>query len=105
MVGMNFFSASLAVALSRSFEAVKYLSASENDAISPNGQQRVLCTTRHAAYDAKTRAGLPAEINMGDSGQEAWNNFREALNACKKGAAQTRKNRNGSAKNGRRTRK
>lgn len=43
------------------------------------GQQRVLYTTRHAAYDAKNRHGLPEEISMGGSGAEAWSNFVNAL--------------------------
>ena len=43
------------------------------------GQQRVMYTERHAAYDAKNRAGLPEEIEMGNSGKEAWNNFISAM--------------------------
>lgn len=43
------------------------------------GQQRVMYTERHAAYDAKNRAGLPEEIEMGNSGSEAWNNFISAM--------------------------
>ncbi len=43
------------------------------------GQQRVMYTERHAAYDAKNRAGLPEEIEMGNSGPEAWNNFLSAM--------------------------
>jgi hypothetical protein len=51
------------------------------------GQQRVLYTTRHAAWDAKNRAGLPEEIEMGESGKDAWNNLVAALRAGKEGAA------------------
>lgn len=43
------------------------------------GQHRVMYTVRHAAYDAKNRAGLPEEIEMGNSGSEAWNNFYTAM--------------------------
>jgi len=43
------------------------------------GQQRVMYTERCAAYDAKNRAGLPEEIEMGNSGTEAWNNFLSAM--------------------------
>lgn len=45
------------------------------------GQDRVLHTVRHAAYDAKNRAGLPEEIDMGTNGQEAWTNFINAVKA------------------------
>lgn len=45
------------------------------------GQNRVLYTVRHAAYDAKNRAGLPEEIEMGETGKEAWDNFISAVKA------------------------
>ena len=48
------------------------------------GTERVLSTERTAAYDAKNRHSLPAEISMGSSGPEAWTNF---INAMKGGAA------------------
>jgi hypothetical protein len=47
------------------------------------GQQRVLLTERHAAYDAGNRQGLPAEIELGDSPSQAWEAFRAALKARK----------------------
>lgn len=47
------------------------------------GQTRMLYTEHHAAYDAKNRHGLPAEIDMGTSGAEAWTNFVEALKSAK----------------------
>lgn len=47
------------------------------------GQDRVMYTVRHAAYDAKNRAGLPEEISMGSSGEEAWNNFIAELQKAK----------------------
>lgn len=43
------------------------------------GQNRVLYTERHAAYDAGNRLGLPEEIEMGSSGAEAWDNFKAAV--------------------------
>lgn len=52
------------------------------------GQLRVMYTTRHAAYDAKNRHGLPEEIEMGDGGQEAWTNFTNAIKEAKGGNVQ-----------------
>lgn len=49
------------------------------------GQQRVLYTERHAAYDAKNRQGLAGEIDMGDTGKEAFGNFIAAIQEAKKG--------------------
>jgi hypothetical protein len=43
------------------------------------GNVRVMYTERHASYDAKNRLGLPSEIEMGESSQEGWSNFVEAL--------------------------
>lgn len=43
------------------------------------GQERILYTEHHAAYEAKNRYGLPSEISMGDSGQEAWSNLTTAI--------------------------
>jgi hypothetical protein len=40
---------------------------------------RVLYATRTAAWDAKNRLGLPAEIPMGNSPGETWSNFRKCL--------------------------
>lgn len=50
-----------------------------------DAQARVLYTQRHAAYDAKRRANLPDDIDMGSTGQEAWNNFISAMKASKGG--------------------
>lgn len=47
------------------------------------GQQRMLYTERHAAYDAKNRLGLPTEIEMGASADEAWANFSSAVRAAR----------------------
>lgn len=43
------------------------------------GQHRFCYCEYHAAYEAKNRCGLPAEIDMGSSGKEAWNNLRTAM--------------------------
>lgn len=43
------------------------------------GTERILLTQRTAAWDAKNRHGLPAELSMGNSGTEAWANFLEAM--------------------------
>lgn len=43
------------------------------------GNARMLYAERTAAYDAKNRLGLPAEIEMGDSPQSAWENFKKAI--------------------------
>jgi hypothetical protein len=49
------------------------------------GEQRLLYTTRTAAWDAKNRDNLPEIIPMGDSGNEAWNNFYKEICEAKKG--------------------
>lgn len=46
-------------------------------------QARIMHTEHHAAYDAKNRHGLPNEIDMGESGEQAWNNLASALKAGK----------------------
>jgi hypothetical protein len=48
------------------------------------GTERVMFAERTAAYDAKNRHGLPAELAMGASGVEAFGNFVAAM---KEGAA------------------
>lgn len=50
------------------------------------GQQRVMYTERHAAWDAKNRHGLPEEIDFGRSGAEAWTNFIAAVQSGKEAA-------------------
>lgn len=52
------------------------------------GNLRMLYTERTAAYDAKNRVGLPAEIEMGTSPAQAWKNFREAIVAARQVAQQ-----------------
>ncbi len=49
------------------------------------GQDRVIYTEYHAAFEAKNRSNLPPEIEMGKSGQEAWANFKAAFAAARKG--------------------
>lgn len=48
------------------------------------GRERVLYVERTAAFDAKNRNGLTEAIDMGNSGQEAFNNLRDAIKAGKK---------------------
>ena len=43
------------------------------------GSHRVLFTERTAAYDAKNRIGLDALVDMGESAEEAFGNFKTAL--------------------------
>jgi hypothetical protein len=47
------------------------------------GSERILLTTRTAAYDAKNRLGLPAEIDCGFSAQDTWKAFVDAARAAK----------------------
>jgi hypothetical protein len=46
-------------------------------------KSRILYTERDAAYDAGNRFGLPPEIDMGDSAQQAWKNLKAALVASR----------------------
>lgn len=43
------------------------------------GHSRVIHTQHSAAFDAKNRFGLEAEIEGGDSGAEAWQNLKDAI--------------------------
>lgn len=47
------------------------------------GKKRIIYTERSAAWDAKNRFGLPPEIEMGNSAQEAFTNFITALKAAR----------------------
>lgn len=67
------------IVLFSNFETFAKKSQGEIRAKGVGGQNRLLYTQRTAAWDAKNRAGLPAEIPMGKSGQEAWANFRAGL--------------------------
>lgn len=48
------------------------------------GNSRMLYTQRTAAYDAKNRIGLPAEISMGSKPADSWTNFVAAVRAARK---------------------
>lgn len=45
------------------------------------GNRRTLLTERSAAWDAKNRYGLPRQIPLGNTAQEGWTNFAEAMQA------------------------
>lgn len=47
-------------------------------------QSRLLLTENHAAYDAKNRLGLDPEIEMGNSPEDAWDAFKNAVVAGRK---------------------
>jgi hypothetical protein len=49
---------------------------------------RIMYTRRTAAFDAKNRLGLPAEIDMGNSAQEGWAAFIEAAKQAKEAGIQ-----------------
>ena len=62
--------------------SMQYVVAVDKDGKAHGGQDRLMMTEFHPAYEAKNRMGLPAEIDMGDSGKAAWNNLANALKAC-----------------------
>lgn len=47
------------------------------------GVERILMTTRTAAWDAKNRLGLPEQIDCGESPKQAWAAFVTAAKAAK----------------------
>lgn len=49
-----------------------------------SGKVRILYTQPDATYVAGNRYGLPAEIEAGESGREAWGNFIQAKTAAAK---------------------
>lgn len=51
----------------------------EKKAKAKGGKTRILYTEHEAAFDAKNRANLPAEIEMGSSGSDAWQSFVTAM--------------------------
>lgn len=51
------------------------------------GQSRIMHTEYTAAFEAKNRHNLPAEIDMGGSGGEAWGNLMAAMVASRKAVA------------------
>lgn len=48
------------------------------------GQSRTMYCEHHAAWDAKNRHGLPEEIDLGDSPEQAFQNFKAAMAAGRK---------------------
>ena len=48
------------------------------------GRRRVLYTENDAAWVGKNRFAIPPEVEMGDSGAEAWANLRGAMTSSKK---------------------
>lgn len=58
----------------------------DSDGKGQGGQERILYTERHAAYDAKNRSGLPESIGFGPDAATAWRNFTTAVQAAR-GAA------------------
>jgi hypothetical protein len=63
------------------------------------GQNRMLYTDNHAAYEAKNRLGLVPEIEMGNSAQEAWANFKAAvMQGRQNGTASSETSENGGTK-------
>lgn len=58
---------------------LNYTIVTDKDGKGQSSHERTMFTEFHAAYAAKNRHNLPPEIPMGDSGKEAWRNFREAI--------------------------
>lgn len=61
------------------FEVVAEEKRGQSKAKAKGGKVRLLMTERQAEFDAGNRHGLPSEIECGESAQEAWANFAEAL--------------------------
>jgi hypothetical protein len=53
------------------------------------GDHRVFFTEWRASADAKNRHNLPPEIEMGNSGKEAWENFTAAITASRQNGKET----------------
>lgn len=70
-----------AAALTRWSDAVLFANyyTEVEDGKGKGGKSRVLYTEYSPAFDAKNRLGLPPEIDMGNSGAEAWTNLRNAI--------------------------
>jgi hypothetical protein len=60
---------------------MQYVTVVDDKGKASGGQDRIMLTEYHPAYDAKNRFGLPAEIEMGDSGKAAWTNLATAMMA------------------------
>lgn len=66
---------------------LNYVIAVDKDGKAQTSNSRVIFTEYHPAYAAKNRHGLPPEIDMGESAQQAWNNLTAALKAGRKEVA------------------
>lgn len=63
---------------------LNYVTVVDKDGKAQGGQERVMFTVHHPAYDAKNRHGLPDTIDMGSTGAEAWKSLADALRAAGK---------------------
>lgn len=66
------------------FHSVASKEKGDTKAKGRGGKTRVMYTERSAAFDAKNRCMLPAEIEMGTTPAEAWANFRNAIEESRK---------------------
>lgn len=66
-----------------SYVSVKATDKEGKSGKASGGTQRQMHTAQSASWAAKNRFGLPEEIEMGDSGEEAWKNFAEAMKEAK----------------------
>lgn len=71
------------VVLFGNYETFADKKKNENKAKAVSAGRRLFFTQRRAAFDAKNRLGLPAEIEMGESHQAAWQAFASAAKAAK----------------------
>jgi hypothetical protein len=69
--------------LSLLFEALVIASGSDTKGKARGGSRRKLYTEHTAAFDAKNRHGLPAEIDGGHGAAEPWANLASALHAAR----------------------
>jgi len=67
------------IVLFGNFEILVKKTDKASKAKATGGERRILYTTRSAAFDAKNRMGLPAQIPMGNSAESAWKAFADAL--------------------------
>ncbi len=72
------------IVLFGSFETFAKKNRGELKAKGTGGQNRILYTTRTAAWDAKNRCNLPPEIVLGQSAQEGWESFLQAVKQGRK---------------------
>ena len=67
------------IVLFADFDVAVMKEKGESKAKGRGGDRRVLRTNWQPGFDAKNRHGFLDEIEMGNSGQEAWNNLAAAL--------------------------